>query len=245
MVYSIAICDDKSTEIESIIKEFDKVFSKYRHSNIVFERHSYVDPNKLIKDYKDENYDLIFLDIEMPIMDGFSVAERLAKISANVKIVFVTSHNNFIFDSLQHTPLEFIRKDKLLYDLKRKSDYIFSKIQKDEVIFVITQNNVNIKLKLSDIIYIENIRNDITIHTQDGNNFTIRRKTLSDFVDELNYNNIVQIHRSYAVNVEFVYGPPQRGFVKIIKNGIELSVGSKFKNDFIEKFMEYSRGFII
>jgi DNA-binding LytR/AlgR family response regulator len=244
MIINIAICDDKQTEIENLFKQIDIVFSKYISATNKIGIYKYTDPNKLIEDYKIKKYDLIFLDIEMPLMDGFSVAEILTTISSSVKIVFVTSHDDLVYDSFKYTPIEFIRKNHLSYDMERKGKYIFSKIQQAKANYIFIHNNINIDLKLTDIIYIENIRNDIKIYTNGDNVYMLKRKTLKNFISELQYSNIIQIHMSYAVNVEFIYSPPKYDNVKLIKD-ITLPIGRKFKNDLNEKFMEYAKGFMI
>jgi DNA-binding LytR/AlgR family response regulator len=245
MIITIAICDDKKSEIENLFKEIDKVFSKYSSRNIKIEIYKYTDPNKLIEEYTLKNHDLIFLDIEMPLLDGFSVAEILTNISPHVKIVFVTSHDDLVYDSFKYTPIEFIRKNNLPEDMARKGKHIWSKVQKVISIYTLIQGNKEIDLKLSEIIYVENIRNDIKVYINDNNVYILKRKTLKDFICELNYDNIIQIHMRYAVNVEFVYSPPKYDSVKLIKNNIVLPVGRKFKNDLNNKFMEYARGFTI
>jgi DNA-binding LytR/AlgR family response regulator len=245
MIITIAICDDKKMEIDNLFQEIDRVFSKYISAEIKIEIYKYNDPNKLIEDYKDKKYDLIFLDIEMPLMDGFSVAEILTNVSRDVKIVFVTSYDDLVYDSFKYMPIEFIRKKYLSADVARKGKHIFSKIQESKANYIFVQNNINIELKLSDIIYIENIRNDIKIYMSDDKSYVLKRKTLKNFISELNYSNIFQIHMSYAVNIEYVYNPPKYDSISLIKDNIILPVGRKFKDNLNKKFMEYARGFKI
>lgn len=245
MIINIAICDDKKAEIDNLLKEIDIVFSKYISAKNKIEVYQYTDPNKLIEEYKTKNYDLIFLDIEMPWMDGFSVAEILTNISPHVKIVFVTSHDDLVYDSFKYTPIEFIRKNNLSYDMERKSKYIFSKINQAGANYIFVQNNISTALKLSDIIYIENIRNDIKLYTNNAKVYMLKRKTLKNFISELEYDNIIQIHMSYAVNIEYIYSPPKYDNITLIKNDIVLPVGRKFKNNLSEKFIEYARGFML
>lgn len=243
MLITIAICDDKKVEIENLYKEININFSKYASTNTKIEIHKYTEPHKLIEEYKIKNYDFIFLDIEMPAIDGFSVAEILANINPHIKIVFATSYDDLVYDSFKYTPVEFIRKTNLSYDMNRKGKYIFSKMLESKANYIFVQDNINIDLKLSDIIYIENMRNDIKIYAENDNSYILKRKGLKNFISEMKYENIIQIHTSYAVNIEFVYRPPQYDNIKLIKNEITLPVGRKYKKNLNEKFVEYARGF--
>lgn len=243
MIINIAVCDDKYEEIERISKEIDNIFSKYSYKDNQIGIYKYTDPNKLIEDYEAKPYDLVFLDIEMPLLDGFAVAEILVGISPDVKIVFVTSHDGLVYDSFRYTPIEFIRKSNLSGDIAKKGKFIFSRIQKPKESYIIVQNNANIELRLSDIVYIENIRNDIKVYTYDDNIHTLQRKTLQTFINELNYGNIVQIHKSYAVNIEYLHTSPKYDSIQLMKDDITLPIGRKFRNDLNDRFFEYARGF--
>ena len=63
--------------------------------------------------------DLLFLDIEMPGMDGFSMAGKMQKSYPNIVLIFVSSHESLVFQSYEYDRFWFMRKSALIADLKK------------------------------------------------------------------------------------------------------------------------------
>ena len=59
---------------------------------------------------KKKHYNLALLDIDMTPLNGFDTAQSICSISSDTRIVFVTSHEELVFDTFEYTPFYFIRK---------------------------------------------------------------------------------------------------------------------------------------
>ena len=77
----IAICDDEEVFVEKIRSEARSVLETQDED---FEIFCYTDGNKLLTDYEAKKFDLVLLDIDMPDVDGFEVAEKLNKINEKI-----------------------------------------------------------------------------------------------------------------------------------------------------------------
>ena len=87
----VAICDDN----EDFTKRIEEHTEHFSHENNIDVKVSrFISGPQLMLSYFYKKYDIIFLDITMPEMDGFETAERIRKIDSNVVIIFCSSFYN-------------------------------------------------------------------------------------------------------------------------------------------------------
>lgn len=79
---------------------------------------SYQDPHVALQAILELKPDVVFLDIDMPGMNGLQLAERLAEASMKVEIVFVTAYNQFALDAFRVNALHYLLKPASLKDVK-------------------------------------------------------------------------------------------------------------------------------
>ena len=150
--------------------------------------------------------DLIFLDIEMP---KFSGIELLTALRAHVPMaVFITSHPEFALDGIELSALDYILKpltqerfDQCMkkvndyWEMKNKAELYEIAYQQDSL--TIKDGHTRLNIKRSDIIFAEAMQDYTKIVTADKNYLTL--STLSQFVSQFSDNELIRVHRSYAV----------------------------------------------
>lgn len=190
----IAVCDDENfyrqqalTTIEDISKSLDVMVD------------AFADGNQLINKFKTLPYDLIILDIEMPDIDGLSLARKLREISENVYIVFLTSHIEFALEGYEVNALRYLTKPVDRQKLKEILDYISQKQMEEEVLWIKT-DEADEKIRLSEILYFEAQNQNVIINT--NNNSYVTRYNLGDYEKELKAKGFVRIHRSYIAALD-------------------------------------------
>ena len=83
----IAVCDDE----QCFLNYFRGIVNRlYNRLDIITDEFS--SGEELLKSFRYKAYDLVFLDIEMPAMDGITLARKLRELSSDVSIVFLTGH---------------------------------------------------------------------------------------------------------------------------------------------------------
>lgn len=189
----IAICDDESiyrqqtyNAIESISKSLDVVIDTFDNGK------------ELIHRFKTLNYDLVMLDIEMPEIDGISLARKLRELSEDVYIVFLTSHIEYALEGYEVNALRYLTKPVNNQKLKEILEYIIQKQSKEDVLWIKT-DEAEEKIRLSDILYLEAQNQNIVINTKEKLYTT--RYNLGDFETELKSKGFVRIHRGYIVSL--------------------------------------------
>ena len=161
--------------------------------------------------------DLIFLDIEMPVFNGF---EMLSRLKHQPKVVFTTAYDQYAIkafeeDSIDYLlkPVETDRLEKTIKKLRQAQhqppaylplDALMKQLQvkKDIKTLTVKIGDKILLIKLESIIYIEAEEKYVFLHTTDG------RKHLTDFtigsLEEKLPEQYVRIHRSYIINTDHI-----------------------------------------
>ena len=100
---------------------------------VLCEIDAYENPEPLYWEFLEKReYDICFLDIEMPQMDGRELAEKSRELSDSTNIVFLTSHKEFIKAGYRVRAFDFITKDMVREEIPDVLDRLLQKLERDE-----------------------------------------------------------------------------------------------------------------
>ncbi len=197
---SIAICDDDSN-MRSCLKLQTERFMESFGEKIYIEDFS--DAQICLEQLYKKNFNLLLLDIEMPNMNGFSMAKEIKKNLSEITIVFVSSHENLVFDSYEFDALWFVRKRILEMDLNRAFRKYMDCIYYDQLSFVVKNKTESYKILYKNVLYFESCGHDIFIKTM---RCTYKMGgSLRRLEEELKRKQFARIHKSFLVNVSHIY----------------------------------------
>jgi DNA-binding LytR/AlgR family response regulator len=168
---------------------------------------SYSNASDALLAIKSSKPDLVFLDVEMPEFTGIELLAAIRKIVPMA--VFITSHAEFAIDGFELSALDYILKpltqERFDICVKRVVDYWEMKHKAALYEIAFEQDSLTIKdghnrlnIRKSDIIFAEAMQDYTKIVTTDKNYLTL--STLSDFVSQFTDNELLRVHRSYAVS---------------------------------------------
>jgi len=172
---------------------------------------------------KRNDIDLIILDIQMPVMNGF---DFIGSLDFPPNIIIVSSAEEYALRAFDFNVVDYILKpvtysrfcraiDKTMRYFARKEGTSTG----DEEIFIKKGSSL-VKLKLSDIIFIEALENYVTLNTNDDK-FTIHF-TMKAIENQLPSGVFIRVHRSFIVN---------KSMIQTIKeNSLDLKVGGSLKS---------------
>ena len=185
--------------------------------------------------------DLVFLDIQMPMMNGFELLRQLP--SVDFEVIFVTAFDNYSMQAIKVSAMDYLLKpvdgDELVKSVAKVRENIDLKRSKEQVAFLLT-NLSNEKTKFTkialptlkglDFINVE----DILHCTADGNYTHIRMvegeeyiisRTLSEFEEMLDNQMFFRTHKSHLINLSYIvqYLKGSGGQV-ILKGGTSVQV---------------------
>jgi two-component system response regulator LytT len=192
----IAVCDDEEKFRVQARDLIDKIAGSM---DVVVD--AYSDGRKLLEAFDKRPYDLLFLDIEMPMMDGITLAKKLRERSDNIYIVFLTGHVEYALEGYEVNALRYLTKpvqeDKLREVLRFVMDKSVSKRQ-----LIIKEDGEELLINVTDIIYMEAQNQYVMIYTMDGEHLV--RYNIGDFESELEKDGFFRCHRGFLVSLSKV-----------------------------------------
>lgn len=228
----ISICDDDKSVINTI-KEY---INSYPNNNKTFDIFEFSCGEDLIGYYKqDGKSDIIFLDIEMKEKNGIETARELRSINNNAIIFFVTSHENYVYDTFRVGAFQFLKKPLIKEDFdndfKRAIDTYKKLHYKYEIYF---KNELTV-VDVNEIIFMEVFDHSITIHCL---NKTYKKcGKLKDEIKILSCYGFVQSHKSMIINMFYIKSLTEKDV--ILKDNTLLPLGKVFKKNTFICFNKY------
>ncbi|MCM1227633.1 MAG: LytTR family DNA-binding domain-containing protein [Clostridium sp.] len=187
------------------------------------------------------SYDMVFLDIDMPQVNGFVIAGDLKVVNPNIAIIFVSNMENLIADSIRYKPLAFIRKSRMEQDLINNLDLMQNILSETNEKFFVEINGINTEISLKDIVYFESENHDLYVQTLYNN---YRKKRVRD--NELNLKKLFEqykkdgfilVSRNYLVNYKYI---DVIGRDKIIlKNNAKIIVSPRNVSDIKRIYQQF------
>lgn len=188
----------------------------------------------LIREYRP---DIIFLDIQMPDLTGIQLSKL---IDYDASIIFTTAYAQFAVEGFELSAVDYLLKPiafpRFLEAIEKVKKKGSSKkqnlnITQENYFFVKTDGkNKFAKVKLTEILYVESIKNYVIIHTKKEQLVTY--STLKSIQESLAENIFIKIHKSYIVALDKV---EKTESYTVWINGKDLPLGDTYKTDFFKK----------
>ncbi|WP_299683317.1 LytTR family DNA-binding domain-containing protein [uncultured Tenacibaculum sp.] len=186
-----------------------------------------------------EELDVIFLDIQMPTITGIQLSKI---IKDKINVIFTTAYPQFAIESYELNAVDYLLKPfefERFYSaiLKVKPKEIQNTItNSDEFTFIKTDGKNNFeRIYTKDIIYVESLKNYVSIHTKE--NQIITYNTLKHFENELSSKQFVKVHKSYIVALEHVIKTDS--LTVYLSNGNNLPIGDTYKKQFFDSINKF------
>lgn len=232
---NIAIVDDDELFANQISDFIQKIHGDDKEYKITYHNR----PLDFIENYK-PNYQIVFLDVEMPLMDGFSVARRIRGVDNSTIVIFVTKLAQYAIKGYEVNALDYIVKPFSFYDFALKYERAVSIVKaKENEGFCIHQNDGFVKVNVNDITYVEVSGHHCRFHTKD--NVYEAYMTLSSVKERLSKYHFLQCNGYCIVNPRSITSMDANN-IYINKECIPISRPRKreFKKELTEWLGEYS-----
>lgn len=241
---NVFICDDEAVFIDIISEKTHQIMSEMNKKCSVMGFRKSSDFIEAVKSGQTVPH-IVFLDIFMPECSGHEAAVILKKKYPECKLVFISSHEEEVFDAFDYNANGFISKfrfkEKFASTLRRLILETEAN-QPASVCFTVCSEDGSIEkvcLEYSDIIFAECIMKKVFITTIDGKCRLIRRGTWHEITERLSGPDFVIPHNNYIINMQHI---------NIIKDdSVYMEYGNKCiaiskhrKREFMAKFNEYT-----
>jgi len=194
----IAIVDDKK-EIQQQLGEFIKTYSTNQQIPITV---TYFSNGLEIVDNYRSNFDVIYFDVQMPIMDGMTAAKKIRQVDENVIIVFLTNYVQWAVEGYSVNAFDFILKPLSYFVFTEHFKKIQRKILETSKSILIKNKNGMIRILLNNLYFVESDGHYLIFHTVEKNIETIG--SMKKIESELTSKNFFRCNNGYLVNLAHV-----------------------------------------
>lgn len=234
----IAICDDDMTTT-SQIEEYIRQIEIEQHIQVQYR--IFFDGKSFMQSVESgEVYDLIYLDVEMPLMKELDAAKKLREMEISSLIIYISNYETYCESMIETEPFRFLRKPINDVNLFRK--YFMSaykKLENRNEYYTYSYKKIHHKININDIMYFESNNRKICIHTngnQENNTFYGQLDKVEKELESKSCT-FIRIHQSYLVNSMYI-NTVQHDAV-ILENKDELPISEKRQKEIQRKlFLE-------
>ena len=215
-MYQAAICEDEPVIGEWIASELKREFED-RHLSFAFDL--FESGADLLQRMDRMSYDVLFMDIEMPGIDGIEVCRRIRQKNENTLVVFISNKDELVFQSFEVRPFRFIRKAEFEKLLPSLADAVEKELKKKAGSLIRIEESAGRDFACFDanrIAYVEAQGRNCRI-VEEGKE-TVLAASFQDVSGLLTSFPFIQPHRSYLVNCRYIF--------RFLKQEIELTDGT-------------------
>lgn len=187
---------------------------------------------------KNTAIDLMFLDIEMPVLKGMDFYKSLCD---KPSVIFTTAYRDYAIDGFEQEAVDYLLKPITFARFFKATEKFLAlkqlsannRVQTEDYLFV-RENRKQIKVNLDDVLYIQSLKDYIQIHLTDGKH--IVKHSISSFQEKLS-DNFIRVHRSYIVNLDKINA---YSTTDVEIGDIEIPIGDNFRKALAERLESHS-----
>lgn len=222
----IAVCDDDKL----IIDKMESLVLKYAEQNgIDLKIFAFLDGNNLVS--SKQQFDLIFLDIQMQFSNGIETAQKIREMDMNVPIVYITNFSQYWRNAYKVHAFDYISKPFDFIDIKSVMDDFIKSLKELEPI--------NVSFNTKDGAIVQNVKEICYFWVKDKKTVLVGtiyselivEEYLSDIIKKLPEDRFFQVHRSCVVNLEYVQNAIKEDGI-VMKDGTWLPLSKRKQKDF-------------
>ncbi len=183
-------------------------------------------------------WDLLLLDIEMPGMDGMTLARKIREIDQNVLLIFVTKVAKYAMAGYEIAALDYVLKPINYYAFSMKLRRVLHLLETRQKKHIVIQGNGFIrKIPAETIRYIDVLGHTISYHTPQGTLSSTGAKSIRELERELLPEGFCKCNQCYLVNLQYVQSVEKD--LVVLTEGEKLSISRNRKKAFMQALLDF------
>lgn len=191
------LCDDDSIFLQQLSAQLTSIMEEFGQPITIT---SCTTQETLWDALQKKSCDALFLDIDMPDATGFQIAQKLLESDASLRLIFVSSHSELVFDAFHYTPFWFIPKQDTTM-LRKVIARLLELLQKEFYLF--TCDSKEKRLLIREIVYFEADKHYIKLHHSSGEMWRYKA-SIRHIEAQLQAMYFVRCHAGYVVNCRYI-----------------------------------------
>lgn len=225
---NIGLCDDNNEAMLLLSGLIEKA-AKARNQKVNID--CYYTGQSIIE--KCEIYDAIFMDIEMPEINGIDVGREIKRINPSCILIMATAYDDKFKEAFKIEASRYLTKPYDSSEVSEAVDYISSRTNGSQILQVYFQRNL-CTIDCADISYIRSINGDCECYVK--GKFFRKDESLSEMEKELEESDFIRVHKSYLVNMRLIEDYTD-GVLYI--GDVKIPVAARRKKLFERRFILY------
>lgn len=236
-VFSLAMCDDNSRALTAFSNAMENIFAECGAKAVI---DTFSSSKALESRLKAKRYDAVFLDIEMPVIDGITLGKNLRRVKDATHIIYLSGKEERVFETFETHPFGFIRKSNFLKDgTEIVKSFISTSGRKNEIIEIKTHTNDIVSINPASVVYIENIKDCQNFFFSEKTQPLKLKSTMDRLEDQLSPYGFIRIHQGYIVNYLSILRIDNT--VVTLTNGASVPISRRKLRETRIKFMQLTR----
>ena len=223
----VAVCDDETRALAIVSSTVSGIF---QDMGVEVSLECFLSPGELLERIKVKEFDLYFLDISMPRMDGIKLGKEIQAMGGASSIVFVSSRTDRMFDAFSAEPFGFVRKGHFLEDMNEVITRFSQKFEqrRDENVVCFKDGHGTVSIDVSRIKFIECVRNVQLLHFEDSQSTRKIYSRMETLEEELKKYGFIRIHKGYLVNSKWISRFEAK--LLVLTTGEQLPIGRSYQH---------------
>ncbi len=216
----IAVCDDEKIYSDKVCQCIHEGMKNNQYTEYELLVYNQTDDIKAQLE-NIVNCDVVFLDMKMPNLNGYQLACDLKEKNHKIHIVIVTSFIDFAMYGYKINIDRFVLKTMMKEHMEETMKYIVATLQREKCVVEFNFKEGNIKICLSDVVYIESEKHRVYFNMINDEVLTMYSKL--DLVElQIERANFIRIHKSFLVNYQYI--DKVVNYEVVLKDGRKLSI---------------------
>ncbi len=225
----ILICDDE----QKFVDELRFHIERYMQTHLINAGiTTTISPEEIVKG--DAVYDLAFLDIQMPGVDGITLGKELKSRNSKLILFYVTAYSDYLDEAMDLQIFRYFYKpfdDKRLYaSLDRAMEYL----DESYVDIIVEGGKESVKIPVDDIVFVRRENRKITVFTVDKE--YICKSGFDEIISKLPNTFFYLVHKSFLVNIHHI---TKYSYTEIYVGDTRISVATRKQADFHKFWFDY------
>ncbi|WEV42026.1 LytTR family DNA-binding domain-containing protein [Bifidobacterium sp. ESL0682] len=233
MLVTVAVIEDDPSAANHLKNCLNQFSENPGNEDIEFKVTEFTEPTAFLDPYK-ACYDIVFMDIELPNMDGMEAARRLRTIDKHTILIFVTNMSQFAAKGYEVDALDYIIKPFSYTDFEHKLSRAVNLCRKSSQTIAITQRSDTRIIRLQDLSYIEVKGHTLVFHTESAD--LTGTGSLTDIAKKLDGQGFLRNGKSYLVNQRFI--EQVHGSTITMTGGTQLPIGRSYHKTFLTQLAQ-------
>lgn len=228
----VALVDDEETAAEQLR---ECLLQYGRETGTEFETVCFPTGDAFLSKYRKGLFQMVLMDIDMPGHDGLSVGRRLRRADQEVILIFVTNLAQYAINGYEVNALDFVLKPVNYYSFRLKIKKALDVLRwRADTWLLIPSGGDMLRVKMSDILYIEVQKHDLIFHT--GRRQIHSHGTLKAVEEQLDSGSFFRCNYCYLINLSHVTRT-SGGMVTV--GGDELPISRSRKKEFLRQLTRF------